>query len=117
MNLMKDKFDDEFMQQVAKTTTIREPCKRCTYNEAKLHGSRKRRRFRLEEMKGAPDETDIIGYTCDVGIKSLLRSICEFFQLRLRGFLSAYTGDTMMEGEVIEAFLSSDVLEEALEAE
>ena len=56
MQLMKDKFDEEFMQQVSKTTTIREPCKRCTYNEAKLHGSRKRRRFRLEEMKGAPED-------------------------------------------------------------
>jgi hypothetical protein len=113
--LQSNQFDEEF-QELANKTAVREPCKRCTYNEAKLDGSRKRRRFSLEEIKDAPESSDIIGYTCDVGIKSLLRSICEFYQLRLRGFLNSEAGNTKMHHEVVGAFVSSQILEMALEA-
>ena len=90
--------------------TSRQPCKRCVYNEAKLDGSRKRRRFCLEDMRGAPYNQDIIGYNCDVGIKSLLRSICEFYQTHMRTFLSSYQGRRIMHDEVIGAFISTQVL-------
>ena len=76
----------------------RHPCRRCLYNAAKLDGSRKKRRFSLENVLGSPPSVDIIGYACDVGIKSLLRSICDFYMARLRTYVGS-TDETILVAE------------------
>ena len=68
--------DEEFDQKTSKILK-KKACKRCFYNEAKPDGVRNRRRFILENFAGA--QSEIIGYMCDVGIRSLLRSISEFY--------------------------------------
>ena len=40
------------------------------------------------DVIGAPIYDDIIGYGCDVTMKSLLREICEFYRLKYREFVA-----------------------------
>ena len=67
-------------------TEIKAPCKRCRARADKVLGKRRRRTYKL-----ADGEAGILRYKCDVGLKSLLRSICDFYQSSLHKFSEAKT--------------------------
>ena len=70
-------------------------CTRCQYKketEYSAFKSQKKRRFSLIEVIGAPIFSDIVGYACDVSMKSLLREMSEFYRLRFREFVENNPG-------------------------
>lgn len=74
---------DEIFKKNVSAAKKRQNCARCCYTENRRLGVRSRRRFCMDDILGAGLERDIIGYSCDVGIKSLLRSIAAFYYRRL----------------------------------
>ena len=48
---------------------------------------RNRKRFSLQAVKGVPLNEDIVGYQCDEGVKSLFRSIRNFYGQLLHSFI------------------------------
>lgn len=58
---------------------------------------------------GAPLTEDIVGYSCDVGLKSLLRSICVFYEEKLRHYLGSIPF-CIDPKKVIEHFVASEIL-------
>jgi len=94
------KKKEELDQSLCKATE-RLPCKRCFYiNRARL-GMRRVRRFCLENVKNAPRTQDIIGYSCDIGMKSLLRMVFNFYKQRLSNYKKVIGGKVLPEGAII----------------
>jgi hypothetical protein len=77
------------------------PCKRCLYIKRARLGVRRVRRFCLENVKNAPRTQEIIGYSCDVGMKSLLRMVCDFYSQRLRNYQKMIGGKVLPDGAII----------------